>query len=968
MPESKLQFTVSTAKVSAAIFPSRAFPGKTIAKYFRKQGIKIKRAGLVDYVVDCLGNPEAISLAQKHNAKYLRIIVGSGQAGSLGNLNWRVIRTDYLVGKNMDADSFLGQLISSSISNQTLQLSGSPSSQIFPLSPQDLAEAAWQSLIMPATNGKEFLILGPTLTLQELAEFLQTAGQTNQGIQFNPAGQTNQYHSSLIRESKDLLSWEPKVSWQQSLDQAFAYFWKKLQPEKRVSKQVAPEPIGQAIIDQAPIDQAIIEPPQPIVPTEKKPQLEENEDEPILVETSHSLSDEAKSQPKQAAPIPSENPPPVDKRQNDEKRLEEIIAHFSKSREELNKPVPRPTAPTKTSRIKTLFSGFLLILLLISAILGIAWIRPGGYLLLAAVQLQQGLGQSQKYNWDGASTSIGKSKKYFSQAEKLVENQRAAKLVFLGQDKLLGKIAELGNKGAIAAETALPLMGDYLELSKAIFTDSEFDLKTQLPKIKSRQEELLSQLSMLEALLSSPWQELPKAWRQKPKYWAQTVKESRLALGRANQLIDQLPWLIGSDNQRRTFLVLLQNNMELRPTGGFIGSFALLTFEDGSLSSLDVKDVYAADGQLKGHVEPPPQIKEILGEESWYLRDANWNPDFPKSARNVEWFLTKELGREVDGVIAINLETAKKLVGAFGEIYLPDFDEKISANNLFERAEFWSEKEFFPGSTQKMAFLGVLSQQLFENIKAAKPEEQVSIAKAFLESLEEKETLIYVHQENLAQVLNQLNWDGSIKKPKCSLPSCLSDYLFLVEANLGVNKANYFLNRSLEQLVILKENGSSEHKLKINYENTATSTNWPGGNYTNWLRIHLPIGSQINKISIYDPQNPGTPETIGPEQREESIVDGKEVIGLTVRVPIKQRRTVEVDFSQKGIGDSDNLAYLLYWQKQSGYRSTPVSLAISFPTGWQPLQVNPAANLVGNQLIFNYQLDSDLNFGVEFNR
>jgi hypothetical protein len=48
------------------------------------------------------------------------------------------------------------------------------------------------------------------------------------------------------------------------------------------------------------------------------------------------------------------------------------------------------------------------------------------------------------------------------------------------------------------------------------------------------------------------------------------------------------------------------------------------------------------------------------------LRDSNWDPDFEKSAGNAEWFLEKEINREVDGVMAIDLNYTKKLIESFG--------------------------------------------------------------------------------------------------------------------------------------------------------------------------------------------------------------------------------------------------------------------------------------------------------------
>jgi len=81
--------------------------------------------------------------------------------------------------------------------------------------------------------------------------------------------------------------------------------------------------------------------------------------------------------------------------------------------------------------------------------------------------------------------------------------------------------------------------------------------------------------------------------------------------------------------------------MELRPTGGFIGSFGLLNFENGKLGNLNVNDIYAIDGQLKGHVAPPDELLHFLGQPNWYMRDSNWSPDFPISAERAYMVLGK---------------------------------------------------------------------------------------------------------------------------------------------------------------------------------------------------------------------------------------------------------------------------------------------------------------------------------------
>src|SRR5574340_1269627 len=134
-------------------------------------------------------------------------------------------------------------------------------------------------------------------------------------------------------------------------------------------------------------------------------------------------------------------------------------------------------------------------------------------------------------------------------------------------------------------------------------------------------------------------------------------------------------------------MVLFQTNMELRPTGGFIGSFGLLTFDNGRMSELNVSDVYSADGQLKGHIDPPAPIHDYLGEANWWFRDSNWDPDFPTSAKRAEWFLDKEIDQKVDGVFAIDLGLIKDALRLTGPIFLADYNMDVTSDNLYEKTQ-----------------------------------------------------------------------------------------------------------------------------------------------------------------------------------------------------------------------------------------------------------------------------------------
>jgi len=559
----------------------------------------------------------------------------------------------------------------------------------------------------------------------------------------------------------------------------------------------------------------------------------------------------------------------------------------------------------------------------------------------------------------------------FAQAKKTGEEAKRllAFYKFLGKPVLLGQhLALVVKEGSWAAQS----LGDLIDF---VFQNKEGSLEELVSETKVSLNQAYYHLSFVESELKNSTlnnqtkrfnylnNSLPKLKEEIPQ-----VKELILE---AQKTLEFLPWLLGKDG-KRTYLVLFQNSAELRPTGGFIGSFAFLTFEKGRFVDFEIQDVYWADGQLKGHVEPPPELKKYLGEAGWHLRDANWDPDFPASARKIQWFLEKETGRRVDGVVGINLFVAQRLLEALGEIDLSDYNEKINADNFFERAQYHSEIGFFPGSTQKQDFLGAVARILFERIKAAQGKTKLEIGKSIYQSLKTKDILVYLNSSQAMDMVFDLGWDGSIRNIKCpafvSLSAdgqtndekCLTDYLFIVEANVGVNKANYFVERVLNEEMRIESDGRIRKSLKISYQNKSPSAHFPAGDYKNYLRLLVPQGSELGKIFI-DSQE------LDKEKVETSSVSGKTSFGFLVNVPVGERREVEVNwFLPEKIEPVENVRYLYFVQKQSGIKPEKFSLRVVPPLGGAVIPVWPTAKIEEGSYLFSSEFSSDLPFDFYF--
>ncbi len=651
--------------------------------------------------------------------------------------------------------------------------------------------------------------------------------------------------------------------------------------------------------------------------------------------------------------------------------IEKTLASFlkkAKTKTPAIEKLPKPKKEIKSTRFHPswlmVFGAFFLILTVLSCPLlslgfdclwGVRRLKQAEEALLSA-QSERGLDYSSS-----AQNSFTRARKRIDQFEWFFDliglegvKISAERDLGIGQN-LAGAI----HHGGLAAQA-----GE--EVAAIIFQNQEGETQKLTGQIKTELDLAYADLSQIQAgLEKAPVDSLFRdllGLNQIEADLTGRISQLRSLILEAREGIEILPELIAV-REKRTYLVLFQNNMELRPTGGFIGSFALVTFENGHFIDFEVQNVYTADGQLKGHVEPPPEIKKYLGEAGWYLRDSNFDPDFPTSAIKAEWFLEKEIGRSVDGVLAVNLDFARKILEVAGEVELPDYQEKINAVNFFERAQYQAEVGFFPGSTQKEDFLGSLTRILFDRVRNSHRSDWYLLGKAVYNSLSEKDLLVYLHDQKAAETMGQLGWDGGIKEVKCQIPetTCFADYLMIVETNFGVNKVNYFVKRELTHKVNLADDGTVEATLQIIYQNESPSENFPAGQYKNYLRLYLPKETILKQVAF-----DGRP--LGEKKIDVKESSGKTIFGFLVEVPIKEKKKVQVTYQlgKKMDWTRTKTTYLLLIQRQSGSSQDSFNFWLNYPSSVTPLKAYPSANLAQQTLFFNPILNRDLVFRVDF--
>lgn len=883
------------------------------------------------------------------------------------DLNWRIVESFGVYGVGMDRTNFLAEILEAAVRNKNLEVP-LPEQKIKLLEVSDLVEAILRASFLSNTEKKTFLILGKMVAVEDIARVLIDKAKMTKMKVFQKEMNVFEDKSNEVIISEKSLRWSPQIDFEKGIDETLQYFFSTIDEENRnQAKKTKYKTVVENKINKQPKIEVLVEeeneediPIAKLFDLPKKPVVSDNREilssmkifEEENFETNNEIEDDQIEDGDDYWEIP--------KFEGNKK----VVADLENKLE--NKEVEKPKiVENKTVRNKKTMSFWLILL-------GI------GLFLFLMIPI----------DWALKTYSIARDIK---QIPELIKTKKYAKASEMAE-RDLGKLTEMDSKindwGLNGMDwfrnyqNTLKIAINILEIEKesidlvktsdlmvgAIFEGDKIDWNIVLSLVKKQLEVLEDDLGLLEVRLTGDLTWLPSKWKMDAQRQVSNLADVKKKINYGLEVMDILPSFLGVGSGEKKYLILFQNESELRATGGFIGSYGLLTFNDGELKTLEVKDIYEADGQLPGHVEPPIEIKNHFGEASWYMRDANWKADFNQTATDIQWFYDKETGNQVDGVIGIDLAVARSILEVTGEIYVPDFSEKITKDNLYEQAEFYAEKKFFPGSNQKASFLGGLGKQMFETIKGLNIIKKAELMSKTIDLLESNELQLAINDVKTDDKMSELGWNGEIYKGKCGTENCVMDYFYLVESNLGVNKANYFLYRNMEQSVDIA-NGSLSRVVKVTYENTAKNSNWPGGDYKNYVRVYLPKDTNISQIVVMD----GVDTTIRKVYKNSELrvreIDGKKEVGFLMTVPVSKKRIVEIRYSSNlDLSGKNKFSYINYIQRQPGSGETGLVNLVSFPEGWQPTQVQPVASLVGGKLLFNQKLDKDIKMGVELEK
>lgn len=265
--------------------------------------------------------------------------------------------------------------------------------------------------------------------------------------------------------------------------------------------------------------------------------------------------------------------------------------------------------------------------------------------------------------------------------------------------------------------------------------------------------------------------------------------------------------LLGDEHPQR-YLVLLENNHESRPGGGFIGSYLLIDLNDGYLDGMTFNDVYEIDGQFYSDIEPPGEIAKLTN--NWRFRDSNYSPDMAVSSAKSAWFLEEEGGPGVDHVITVDLEFVSRLLEITGPIKINELPLALDQNNFATLISYMVESKHMGEETPKDV-LGSFVTNVQEKLREEQP--WMEIIQLMQEMAASKHMAAYSKSDKAQDLFNEFGLSGAIATPTEG-----EDYFGLIHTSIGGNKTDKYITQNIEHQTLIEQNGTLLNQVTLTRE------------------------------------------------------------------------------------------------------------------------------------------------------
>ncbi len=416
----------------------------------------------------------------------------------------------------------------------------------------------------------------------------------------------------------------------------------------------------------------------------------------------------------------------------------------------------------------------------------------------------------------------------------------------------------------------------------------------------------------------------------------------------------------GSEEEKHVLLIF-HNPAEIRPAGGFIGSYGVLTVKKGQMIDLEVNDIYWPDHPMNFDLKviPPEPLQAVVTD--WAARDGNWFFDFPTSAETVMGFLESskvysDTGTRFEGAIALNIRVMETILDVIGSVEIEEYDLIVTSENflLEVQREVETGRDKKLGSNPKK-ILSVLTPLVLEKLNGLDEVGQREIFEGFRNHLNKKDIMVFFRDSSLASFTNSAGIDGSVY----SLPSSFwGSYAAVVNANIAGGKSDAFIEESVEIFLDIDTEGGVFTDLDIVRVHSGDKEKdpWWRASNQNFIQIFTNPGSVIVSLKgndvkryakpDYDKEYVVNPELEKIESTKVLLADyntwsmdgfGKTIFGTWWRIPAGESETLNIRYQTPSNNQSlpvSGKKFRFIFERQSGVKNS-LKVSISAPLGFR---------------------------------
>lgn len=324
--------------------------------------------------------------------------------------------------------------------------------------------------------------------------------------------------------------------------------------------------------------------------------------------------------------------------------------------------------------------------------------------------------------------------------------------------------------------------------------------------------------------------------------------------GEIKPIISYLKPMLGVPDEKK-YLLLFQNDAELRPTGGFLTAYAVLSVKGGKLTPLGSYDIYDLDARFGNRLKAPQPILDFHKNVfNWHLRDMNLSPDFKVSMITFLENYERVVGKgTVDAILSVDTKMLVDLLKILGPVgvggvgtFSAENDKRCDCPQVVYELEKIADKPVSGFRTGRKAILGPLMHSILLNMMQSPGKKWPEYFEIIFRNIQEKHLLFYFFDEKLQATVESLNAGGRIKEFD-------GDYLHVNDCNFAGAKSNMFIKESFQQTIEVDGDGTVTKTLVVDYKNPAPPSNCNleagqlclNGLYRDWVRIYVPKGSEL---------------------------------------------------------------------------------------------------------------------------